>query len=55
MKELAALINYIFIFVIAIYLLVTKKINSKILIVLLFFAIFSGLAIANYDILKKNE
>ena len=53
MEKLIALINYICIFGIAIYLLVTKKIDSKILIVLLVFAIFSGLAIANYDILKK--
>ena len=53
MKELIALINYICIFGIAIYLLVIKKIGSKILIVLLVFAIFSGLSIANYDILKK--
>ncbi len=53
MKELIALIYSIFIFGIAIYLLVTKKIDSKKLIVLLVFAIFSGLAIANYDILKK--
>jgi UPF0716 family protein affecting phage T7 exclusion len=53
MKELIALINYICIFGIAIYLLVTKKIGSKILIALLVFAIFSGLSIANYDILKK--
>jgi UPF0716 family protein affecting phage T7 exclusion len=55
MKELIALINYICIFGIAIYLLVIKKIGSKILIVLLVFAIFSGLSIANYDILKKFE
>ena len=53
MKELVALINYICFSGIAIYLLITKKIDSKILIVLLGFAIFSGLAIANYDILKK--
>ena len=53
MKELIALINYICIFGIAIYLLVIKKMGSKILIVLLVFAIFSGLSIANYDILKK--
>ena len=53
MKELIALINYICIFGIAIYLLVIKKIGSIILIFLLVFAIFSGLSIANYDILKK--
>jgi len=53
MKELIALINYICIFGIAIYLLVIKKIGSIILIFLLVFAIFSGLSIANYDVLKK--
>jgi len=53
MEELIALINYICISGIAIYLLVTKKIDSKISIILLVFAIFSGLAIANCDIIKK--
>ncbi len=53
MKELIAILTFICITSIAIYLSVIKKINSKILIVLLVFAIFSGLAIANYDIIEK--
>jgi energy-coupling factor transporter transmembrane protein EcfT len=53
MKELIAFLVFFCISCISIYLLVIKKIDSKILIVLLVFAIISGFTIANYDIIKK--
>ena len=53
MKELIAFLASFFIFCISIYLLVIKKIDYKILIILLVFAICFGLTIANYDIIKK--
>jgi len=53
MKELIAFLIPFCIVCISIYLVVIKKIDYKILIVLLVFAIFSGLTIANYDMLEK--
>jgi len=53
MKELIAFLIFFCISCISIYLSVIKKIDSKILIILLVFAIFSGLALVNYDIIKK--
>jgi len=53
MKELIATLTFICITSIAIYLSVIKKIDYKLLIVLLGFAIISGFIIVNYDIIKK--
>jgi len=53
MKELIAFLIFFCISCISIYLSVIKKIDSKILIVLLVFAIISGFTIVNYDIIKK--
>ena len=53
MKELIAFLVFFCISCVSIYLSVIKKIDSKILIVLLVFAIISGFTIVNYDIIKK--
>lgn len=52
MKELVAILISICIASIAIYLAVIKKIDYKLLIVLLGFAIISGFIIVNYNIIK---
>ena len=53
MKELIAILTYIIIFIIAIYFSVIKRRDLKLLIIFLAFAIFSGLAISNHDMLEK--
>lgn len=53
MKELAGILIFICISSVAIYLSVIKRIDSKLLIIFLVFAIISGFTTANYDIIKK--
>ncbi|MCJ7647246.1 MAG: hypothetical protein MUP85_01410 [Candidatus Lokiarchaeota archaeon] len=53
MKEIIALLVFISLVVITIYLSVTKAIDIKLTIALLCFAIISGFAISNYDIIQK--
>jgi len=53
MKELIAILTFICISSIAIYFSIIKRIDSKLLIIFLVFAIISGFTIANYDIIKK--
>lgn len=53
MKELIAILTFICISSIAIYFSVIKRIDTKLLIIFLVFAIISGFTIANYDIIKK--
>ena len=53
MKEITALLIFIVIATITIYLSVEKRINIHLTIVFLIFAILAGLAAANYDIVKR--
>ena len=55
MKEIIALLVFILVAAITIYLSVTKQITIRLTITFLVFAIFSGLAVANYDFLKKMK
>ena len=55
MKAIVGLLIFICIAVIAIYLRVNKKIENPMSIILLAFSIISGLAAANYDILKSAK
>lgn len=53
MEDIIALVVFALIAIIAISLSVKKKIETKLTIILLCFAIFSGIGIANYDLIKK--
>lgn len=53
MKEVIGLLIFIVIATITIFLVVDKRIGSTLTIILLVFSVISGLAAANYDIIKK--
>jgi len=53
MENIIAIIIFIIISTIAIYLSIKKQIDNKLTSILLCFAFFSGFGIANYDIIQK--
>jgi len=55
MKQTIALLFGICVTIFTLHLIVTKRIDSKISVVLLIFALIGGFVIANYDIIKKMK
>jgi chromosome segregation ATPase len=53
MKEIIALIVFLIVFGITLYLLINKKISGRFAIALLCFSIISGISISNYDLIQS--